>query len=68
MKTQRDIEMKAHVTKKLPAQHTKPKPPRSLISRLQDSYLMRNKVSVEAFEARYAKKDKGKETKGEQSS
>lgn len=65
VRTQRDIEIKSHTTKKLPAQNTRPTPPQSLISRLQKSFLMRNKASVEAIEARYAKKDKDKDQDAE---
>lgn len=54
VRTQRDIEIKSHTTKKLPGQQQAiPKHSVSLLSRLQNSFLLNNKASLSAVESRY---------------
>eukprot|EP00825_Cyclidium_porcatum_P008494 TRINITY_DN1422_c0_g1_i2.p2 TRINITY_DN1422_c0_g1~~TRINITY_DN1422_c0_g1_i2.p2 ORF type:complete len:116 (-),score=1.53 TRINITY_DN1422_c0_g1_i2:234-581(-) len=63
VRTQRDIEIKSHTTKRLPGQQQAiPKHSVSLLSRLQNSFLLNNKASLNAVESRYksrAKKNAG---------
>lgn len=63
VQSQRGIELKSHATKKLPAQGAKPVHAKSLLSRLQESFFLRNKASIESVTSRYAKK--GEKDSGE---
>lgn len=58
VRTQRDMEIKSHSTRKLPSQHATPKHSVSLLNRLQNSFLMNNKASIAAVETRYKKRPK----------
>jgi len=60
VRTQRDIEMKSQTTKKLPSQ-TNQKHPAGLFLRLQNSFLLNNKASIEYIKNMYdSKKEKNK--------
>lgn len=49
VQAQRDIEMKSHAKKKLPGKNKTPTNHRSLLSKLQDSFMERNKSVIENF-------------------
>ena len=59
---QRDIEMKSHAQRKLPGRSSRPRNAQTLISRLQHSFLVRNKGVLDEVATRYKKKKDESET------
>lgn len=62
LQTQRDIELKVNLTKKLPGKRSKPHHAQSLLSRLRGSFLMNNGTMISSLEARYPSKKNKKQT------